>query len=114
MTALKRRWLLLAFGTLTMFAVVSTTLCCWMVYQLNWIHTRHAVLEQDNLKFRETGGGVFPNPSTEPPWPLALFGEKPIHTDALLVPPTAPEKELDRLRALFPELEIVRGRPEEF
>jgi len=43
-----------------------------------------------------------------PPWSLRLFGEQPVGVDSLSLGASATDRELLKIRSLFPELPVER------
>lgn len=116
MTAVKRRWLILA--------VFLAAIGGWVAYDLNWIHQRHALLDrrgpygdqlQERLRtLREDHELVigkridFKQPARFP-WHLRLLGEQPLESmDFVFInkPDEGEWEEMELTRSLFPEADL--------
>jgi hypothetical protein len=129
--SINRRWF--RWSLRTMFVVV-TVFACWLGYELNWIRQRHKFLAEqiamregrehngrysyDSNRFLHRFGGTAPNL-------LWLFGEKGLSEIHMIVveddwekslPANPPDPlfysrpEFNRVKSLFPEVQLVRGR----
>jgi len=106
----KRRW---SFSLRTMFVVVTIVgpLSGWITYQLNWIRQRNGGQIDGSL-------WKLPDPSSNAPWPLWLFGD--FGRDG--ISQTAEESESrqdmdaerERLRRLFPEAIVTVQKDSEW
>ena len=100
----KRRWF--AYSLRTLFVVV-TVFGYWLGYELNWIRERRLVFDSGKIAL-EMYPTRLPDGLCQPPWPLRMFGERPIYASNMVVGPETSDAELRRLRALFPEIPIDR------
>jgi hypothetical protein len=73
----------------------------WVVYQLNWIHQRHELL-QKRLDRRARQFYAFGVHHQELPWSLRLFGEQPDHGVFQI-----PESLLPHASSMIPEAVFI-------
>lgn len=112
MTATRRRWFACCLGTLF---VVVTLICCWLGYSLHWIKQRsEAWLHKGNdysLSMTRFYTGFEPGEpqslTIRPPLSLRLF----VARGVVLIRVSNPAVDMDRLRRLFPEAEVVFQEP---
>jgi hypothetical protein len=105
-----------SFSLRTLFsAVTMTAVACWLVYQLNWIRDRQIAREWLRQHRAPVMFPRAPSVNGLAPWPLPAFGETPLTPDsAVFVRPLKPDRfdpseyqrQVDRIRRLFPESEI--------
>jgi hypothetical protein len=81
--------------------VVTTLLCLWCGYSLNWIRQRHVNFKDGMYPL----GSFAEDTGTSAPGLLWLFGEGGV-TRIVVDTNLISEPERDRLRQLFPEAEI--------
>ena len=109
----KRRRLRFSLRTLFVVMTVAAMLTGWGVYQVNWIHRRHEVLEKYDGDLAEPGGAI------KVPGMLWVYGERPVATIYVYLPddPNDPalghwfdsHPEVVRIQRLFPEA-TINGR----
>lgn len=104
--ALKRRWLRFSLRTVFVVVTVLAVFLGWLVFQLNWIEQRRQAVADGTVDMRIIH--TFEHTPRRVPWTLRLFGEHEIDADALLLPPTATEADVARVRGLFPEAYVDR------
>jgi hypothetical protein len=109
MTTPPRRWF--QFGLRTTFVVVTLVAMPlgWVAYNLNWMRRRDSALERlyelcPTITYEE--GEDIP-PYVEAPWPLQFFGDHSVTIRDWPLPLAEGDPELQRLRAVFPELRLL-------
>ena len=108
----KRRWFRFSLRTLFVVVTVLGAGAGWVVYQLNWIRQRDAVLKREEIVFLTRLNPVPGQSWNSPPWPLAWFGAEAAGSPEFLLPDTTPDEDVARIQRLFPETRVVR-QPED-
>jgi hypothetical protein len=108
-TARKSRWF--AYSLRTLFVAVTAASCIvgWIVYQLDWIKQRRAVLANYSVTVPVICF-IDKQDCDSAPWPLAWFGEQAAGSPEFYLPATTPDAEVIHIQSLFPETHVERDR----
>ena len=96
--------------SLRFLLVLTTLLCLWCGYSVNWIQRRHEALGADDVDVGLMSVTEWMNGAPRAPGMLWLFGEEGYVRICIVDGNSEWESSKRRLAALFPEAEIVRGK----
>jgi hypothetical protein len=94
--------------SLRFLLVLITLLCLWCGYSVNWMRQRHEALDADDVDVGVMSVTEFMHGAPQAPGMLWLFGEEG-YVRICVAESVEWEPVQQRLAALFPEAEIVRG-----
>jgi hypothetical protein len=95
--------------SLRFLLVLMTLLCLWCGYSVNWMRQRREALDADDIDVGSMSVGEWMNGAPRAPGMLWLFGEEG-YVRISVAENVEWEPLQQRLAALFPEAEIVRGK----
>ena len=84
-----------------------TVIAIWLWYQRNWMHERRQVFDSEHIAL-EMYPTDLPNGLYKPPWSLRILGESSVYASKMLVRSSVSDAELERIRALYPEIPVER------
>jgi hypothetical protein len=97
----KRRWFRFSLRTLFVLVTIACLPMIWMAYQLKWIHERRQFWENYGFLF-----GAVTVDGEQTPWSLRIFGDYAYPWNH------RPPSDIERAKALFPEMVSHWGRPD--